>query len=437
LLEDQYMMWDAQLEHLQGLRLATDEYAKGLSRGRSSVEDQFQLIQFLKKQDEETREAQRGIRFNRRELERRMAKLEQELDDLISVQPRHRFQAQVNIKVFDEGEFWPELVYVVGNAGWQPLYDIRFIEREESKELEISSIAQVSQQTGQEWKGVQLSVSTARPALNQRLPELNPWYVDEVRPQQPRKARTIASGLEPTMAVMSAPALEPDGIELLDKDFVQADVAVANIHDNETVVRFDVAGTWDVPSDGSPHKMILANFFLDPKINYLAIPKHTDAVYRRATVENSSGGPLLDGEAVIFVADEFIGKTRIEYTPANGELELLLGVEEQIVIKRDLTKRAVDKRLLRENRVLRYAYRIELKNLLQTSVNVEVQDQIPVSKHEQIKVKLERTQPEADKKSELNLFEWHLDLDSGTESVINYEFLIEYPSAMNVGGLRD
>jgi uncharacterized protein (TIGR02231 family) len=239
------------------------------------------------------------------------------------------------------------------------------------------------------------------------------------------------------MAAMAAPLQEAVPYDDAALDYVEADVAVAEVREGESTVTFDVAGQWDIPSDGSPNKMMLAKFRLDPKINYLAIPRHTDAVYRRATVFNKGSGPMLEGDASLFVGDEFIGKSRVEYTPIDGELELLLGVEERIRIERELTKRAVDKRLLRENRLLRYGYKIELKNLMASVVEVEVQDQIPVSRHEQIKVKLEQVSPEPAERSDLNIMEWQLSIKPETEANIQYEYLIEHPRGLKVTGLTE
>jgi uncharacterized protein (TIGR02231 family) len=183
--------------------------------------------------------------------------------------------------------------------------------------------------------------------------------------------------------------------------------------------------------------MVLNSFDLDPKMDYVTIPRHTDAVYRRAMVTNVSESPLLPGTATLFVDDDFIGKTQIDHTPLAGEIEMLLGVEEQIEVERELTKREVDKRLLRENRIVRYAYEIKLENLTTEPVNVEAQDQIPVSKHEQIKVKLERVQPEPDKRTDLNVLEWILELAPEEKKTISYEFAIEHPRGLKISGLTD
>jgi uncharacterized protein (TIGR02231 family) len=303
--------------------------------------------------------------------------------------------------------------------------------------LEVSTIAQVTQHTGQDWTGVQLSVSTARPALNQRLPEIKPWFVDEYQPPQPRQLRTRSTAPELSIAVMAAPQADFMNEDMLAEDFQEADVTHAEVKDSGSVVTYVVSGCWDIPSDGSPHKMVLNSFNLDPKIDFVTIPRHTDAVYRRAKISNKGDGPMLAGMATLFVGDEFIGKTRIGYTPLAGELELLLGVEERIEVERELAKRDVDKRRLRENRLVRYAYDIKLENLMKAPVNIEVHDQIPVSRHEQINIKLEQARPEPDNRTDLNILEWQLALEPGEKSTISYEYVIEHPRLMRINGLTE
>ena len=436
-LNDRDAACEAQLEHLHGMRLETREYAKGLSRGRTTVEDQAKLIQFLVRQDGEIRGEQREITIEIRELERKLEMLQGELDELYNMRPRQRFQARVDIDVLVASEFQPELTFVLRSAGWQPLYDIRLSQGEGAQLLEFSTIAQVTQRTGQDWTGVKLSVSTARPSLNQRLPEIKPWFVDEYQHPQPRQLRTRSSAPEPTMAVMAAPQADYMNADMLAEDFQEADMALAEVNDSGSVVTFVVSGRWDIPSDGSPHKMVLNSYKLDPKIDYITIPRHTGAVYRRATVSNTGESPMLTGMATLFVGDEYIGKTRIDYTPLAGELELLLGVEERIEVERELAKRNVDKRLLRENRVVHYAYEIKLENHMKAPVNIEVQDQIPVSRHEQIKIKLDKARPEPDDRTDLNILEWQLTLEPGEKSTISYEYVVEHPRSMRISGLAE
>lgn len=431
-LEDERAGWDAEGRYLEGLRQATAEYAKGLSRGRTTVADQAALMSHVQERDRAVRAAQRDIDTQHRILQRRINKLEQELKEHQSARPRQRFRALVEVDVAAAGDLQLALSYVVRHAGWQPLYDVRLVEAEAGQFVELTSLAQMTQNTGQDWADVTLTVSTARPALNQRVPELHPWFVDELRPQ-PRMLRAAM----PAAMADEAPAYK--SAMMAESAPAQADVEfeAAEMVDTGTAVRYVVPGRTTVPSDGSPHKSLLNKVKLAPRIDYLAVPRHTDAVFRRASVTADAVGPLLAGEANLFVGDEFIGKTQLPYTPATGELELLLGVEERITTERELVRRDVDKRLLRDIRQIGYGYEIRLQNLLDRSAAVVVKDQIPVSRHEQIKVKLEQASPEPSEKTDLNLFEWHMDIGPGAKTTIAYRYHLEYPRDMRVAGMQD
>lgn len=440
-LQDEKEGWAAHGRYLDGLREATQEYAKGLSRGKTTVADQTTLIAFLQEQDSQMRTAVRGLDQQLKEAERRLQKLKNEAGQLRSSKPRERNQVQIEIEALTAGTFSPEISYVVNKAGWQPLYDVRLIEEDEPPTLAVTYIAQVTQNSGQDWSEVALSVSTARPSLNQRLPELNPWYVDEARPIMPRAVRkpmaqtAVASPQAVAAAAVPADmAAEADVPVMFEAETVSA---IVQSSESVTAVTFHIPGRADIPSDGSPHKKTLQQINLDPKIDYLCIPKHTDSVYRRATLENNSASPLLAGSASLFVGDEFIGRTRLDYTAVNGEIELLLGVEESITVQRELKKREVDKKMLRDQRRIRFGYEIELKNLLAKAVGVEIHDHIPVSRNESIKIKLDQVKPEPAEHTDLNMLEWQIALPAAGEQTILYEFLVEYPRTMNITGIYD
>lgn len=434
-LTDRKTGWAAHAKYLDGLRQATEQYAWGLSRGRTKVEDQVQLAHFLQGQDDEMRTALRELDQEQRTLNRRLEKLRQELKQLQSARPTQRYQAKVDVLVQSDGEFTLEVTYVVNNAGWQPLYDLRLFENGDGRALELSYIAQVTQNTGQDWEGVELVVSTARPALNQRLPELKPWYLNPFTPPPPSPKRQMARAAAPAPQAAMDSMMAGASFEEEMAEVVAAEQSVAAVQGSGTAVSFRVPGRTNIPSDGSPHKTTINQFQLDPKMDYLVVPKHTAAVFRRVKVKNDSPSPLLPGQANLFFDQEFIGSTQLEYSPVGEEMELLLGVEERIKVERELSKREVDKALLRDVRQLRYGYKIELENLTGSEVMVEVHDHIPVGRHEDIKVKLERVSPNPAEQTELNLLEWHLALAPGAEQAILYEFQVQHPRSMNVAGL--
>lgn len=422
-------------KYLDGLRAATEQYAWGLSRGRTNVDDQVKLAQFLQEQDDQMRESVRELDIEQRTLNRRLDKLRQELKQLQSARPTQRFQAKVDVLVQSEGDFSLELTYVVVNAGWQPLYDLRLLENEDGRILEMTYIAQVIQNTGQDWEGVELVVSTARPALNQRLPELRPWFLNVYTPPPPAPMPKQQMARAAGMTAAPPAAAYDESMEGIQLSAMAAEPVVASVQDSGTAVSFLVPGESNIPSDGSPHKTTINVFKLDPEMDFLAVPKHTGAVFRRVKVKNASQSPLLAGQANLFFEEEFIGTTQLDYSPVGEEMELLLGVEERIKVERELSRRDVDKALLRDKRQLRYGYKIKLENLTGSEADIEIHDHIPVARHEDIKVKLERISPELAKHSDLNLMEWHLTLAPGAEQTLQYDFLVEHPRTLQVNGL--
>ena len=100
-------------------------------------------------------------------------------------------------------------------------------------------------------------------------------------------------------------------------------------------------------------------------------------------------------------------------------------------------RREVDKRLLRDVRQVVYGYEIKLENLLATAARVTVQDQYPVSRHEQTKIRLDRVAPEPAEQSELHILKWQLDLAPAEKKTIRYEYQVEHPRALHVVGLID
>jgi len=434
-LADEKAVLEAQAKYLKGLLEATDQYARGLARGQTNIEDQAQLSLSIRTQDMEIRTAARELTLRERDLREGLDKVRRELNELQSGRLKERYQARVDIEVLSDGTFFADLTYVVRAARWQPLYDVRLLEEGENT-LQVTGIAQVTQSTGQDWSGVHLVLSTARTALSQRLPELKPWYLNKYVPPQPRiqsAPKQARATVGATQSLMMKPA---DMVQDEHFDLV-AGLVVAASDQAQSVVSYTVERNVDIPSDGAPHKTTISQFSLHPEIDYLTVPRHTDAVYRRVTATNDGPGPMLGGQVSLFVGDEYIGKNKLTYVPKGDEIELLLGVEERLTVERELSRREVDKVRLRDKRQLRFGYELQLKNLLDREVEVEVQDQFPVARHEEIKVKLVGASPDLDEHSDLNMLTWNIKIAPGNEQIIKFEFQVEHPRSMTVSGLID
>jgi hypothetical protein len=101
-----------------------------------------------------------------------------------------------------------------------------------------------------------------------------------------------------------------------------------------------------------------------------------------------------------------------------------------------MVARDVDKAfIIGDRRRIRYAFEIELENLRDSRQTVLVRDQLPVSRDEQIKVKLDSVDPKPAEHSELNVLEWKVVLEAGAKRKLRFDFTVEHPRAMDVIGL--
>jgi uncharacterized protein (TIGR02231 family) len=90
------------------------------------------------------------VQQQRRDLAKRIEKLTNELNQRRTERPRERLTAVVEIEVKQAGELTLDLTYVIGNAAWTALYDIRLSEGDKPR-LQLAYLGQVTQRTGEDW----------------------------------------------------------------------------------------------------------------------------------------------------------------------------------------------------------------------------------------------------------------------------------------------
>lgn len=80
--------------------------------------------------------------------------------------------------------------YMVGRASWRPSYDILVDASDKTTKLVAYGV--VSQQSGEDWNNVPVTLSTAQPSISADLPEFKKVLISE-RFQSPRKSKSVAS----------------------------------------------------------------------------------------------------------------------------------------------------------------------------------------------------------------------------------------------------
>ncbi|HEY9653591.1 MAG TPA: mucoidy inhibitor MuiA family protein [Coleofasciculaceae cyanobacterium] len=374
-------------------------------------------------------------------LSNQLQSLRQQLQQFSSLNTQERLNIIIAVEPSAAGEFELEVSYLVQQASWIPLYDLRFLPAHEK--VNLSYLAEVKQTTGEDWQDVVLTLSTAKPGLGTLPPKLTPWYIDVPPPNSPDykgvRTRGQPESTMPPTPVLNLPfpgtTIAPEATSEADKEFAVAQAALAEIAKQGGIVTFEASRSGKIPSDGAIHKTTIFNDDYSCHIEYIAIPRLINYAYLQATMLNPlSGVTLLTGQANIFRDNTFVGTTQLHHIAPGQEFKLNLGIDEGLKIERDLVERQVDKKLTGNHRRTTYAYRILMTNLRKQSVPLTLIEQLPVSRHEQIKVRLIRANPQI-QASEMGILEWSLTLAPLAKEEVYYQFTIEHPPELTPVGL--
>jgi len=105
------------------------------------------------------------------DLQKKLGFLQRKRSELAAGSSRTERDAVLVVERIEAGKGPVRLSYLVDNASWKPQYRLRSgIDAKAAVKVEY--LASITQQTGEDWKGVKLVLSNAQPMLNAAPPEL-------------------------------------------------------------------------------------------------------------------------------------------------------------------------------------------------------------------------------------------------------------------------
>ncbi len=319
--------------------------------------------------------------------------------------------------------------YLVSNAGWTPLYDLR--SEASSGKINLTYKAQVYQNTGIDWNEVKLSISTNNPYANKTKPELSPWYLDYVQyrayelDNAKRKenlsvtnAATISGGTPAfNMGYSFAPAMA-------DKPALTAD-EFTTVVNHLISAEFKIDLPYTIKSNNEMHIVFVKQTDLDTKFRYYAVPKMDASVYLVAQMTKMDELQLVPAKANIFFEGTYIGETYIDPTSMDDTLNLSLGKDPNIVVKRTLLKKDLKDKIVAEKRERTFNYSIEVRNLKSSNIELYVQDQIPITQNGDIII--ENINPGKGKLDETTgLIEWIVNVKPKESKTIEFGYKVKH-----------
>jgi len=320
-----------------------------------------------------------------------------------------------------------ELSYLAANAGWTPLYDIR--SEASTGKISLTYKAQVQQNTGLDWNDVKLSISTNNPYANKTKPTLNPWYIDyqEYRQKLEEKAKMQRSD---AFLMETAPgAVYNYGFNANFGAKVEDDALTSEqfttVVQQLIAAEFQIDLNYSIASDNQIRMVLVKQAELNTSFKYYSVPKLDPGVYLVAQMTKLDELQLVPAKANIFFDGTYIGETYIDPTTLDDTLNLSLGRDPNIIVKRTLLKNQSKERIIQDKKERNFAYNVEVKNLKSSPIELVIQDQIPLTTNPDIVIeKSDLGKGQLDEKT--GLLEWNLKLKSKETQEFKYDFRIRH-----------
>jgi uncharacterized protein (TIGR02231 family) len=431
-LEDAIQIARARAKFVESLRSTyAEERAKNLAVRGVSAKEWADLAAFVEGELAASAAAVRRAEGERRELGRRLAAARADLEKVQAKRGRTTKTVAVEVSADAPGTVELAVTYAVPAASWQPIWDARL--DPEASRVELALQGTVSQASGEDWTGVRLSLSTAQPARTIALPRLDPRWLGRVEPAAER-SRAYPKALPPSAIAEGKRAAAADAL-----DEARLEAPAASVEQGLLATVFTAPRRESVDGSGRARKVPLARFPLEASVARTAAPRLDPAAFLAATAVNETGLPLLGGTAGVWVGDEFVGRTALPMTPAGGELRLGFGADDRIELERKvLERRRETAGLLTKDEVWRYRVRIAVKNRYALPVSLALEDLVPVSRDEKVKVAvLDGTTPGAkEDPSRPGVRTWTLALPPRKETVVELRYEVRCPEGFPIAGLE-
>ena len=324
-----------------------------------------------------------------------------------------------------------DLSYLASNAGWTPLYDIR--SEAATGKISLTYKAQVRQQTGLDWDDVKLSISTNNPYANKTKPELSPWYIDyqEFRKKLEEKTKQRSEAYSDDAPAQNNTAMNMGFMYSYSTNGV-VEPAALGAEQFTTIVQqlisaeFKIDLNYSIASDNQVRMVLVKQSELNTSFRYYAVPKLDPGVYLVAQMTKLDELQLVPAKANIFFDGTYIGETYLDPTTMDDTLNLSLGKDPNIVVKRTLLKNQSKERIIQDKKERSFAYNIEVRNLKSSEIELIIQDQIPLTTNPEITIeKSNLGKGSIDEKT--GLIEWQLKLKAKDNQTFDYDFKVRHP----------
>ena len=394
--------------------------ANNKEKTKYTVEELQNISKFYAAKVSELKKKRYEIEQEMEKVQVELRKVNAQLQEEKTVKNKNNQQVELVVHVASAGTKTIELSYFVSNCGWVPQYDIKAENKDNP--LEIIYKASVWQLTGVDWEQTVITLMTNQPAQDQNRPILSPLYVDATPPMAILPSRQLYAKSESKIS-------EEVQLNMLDMSITEDSYDFTNyaqIVTTDINITYKIAGKQNISGNGKAKILTMDTKKYPSRFVYHAVPKLNEQVYLLSYISDWHKLNLLDGKAAIYLQDAFIGHISINSRFAGEEYPLSFGIDNRISIKRVKQQDFSSESKLSSEKKEKLMYEFILRNNLAMDIEVEVLDQVPISKNKNVKVILE-DKGNAEYTENIGLIKWMIPIGAGKSNSVKLSYELRYP----------
>lgn len=197
-------------------------------------------------------------------------------------------------------------------------------------------------------------------------------------------------------------------------------------------IEYTLENKVSIPSNNEIYTVEVIGQNMESHYKYFAIPKIDNHVYLTAFAYNWEQLNILDAQANLFFEGKYVGQTALSLNDARDTLEIALGQDKSITIERTKVRDITKTQSIGSNKVENRKFDIRIKNSKPNTIELIVQDQIPVSKNVAIEITDIDVSNGGKHNLETGLIQWDLKIDPNKSENIIFKYTGKYPKQYNL-----
>lgn len=323
--------------------------------------------------------------------------------------------------------------YLTDDVSWKPYYEIKA--EKISAPLDVTFKAIVKQNTGLDWKGVKLTLINGNSSRNSYAPTVSPWFIYARSPREREIQREEASLIKTRGVASKAEyAVKDTALEGRVEEVVVTAYAGFNVNANELNTSYDIDIPYDILSNNEDHLISLYQQKIPADYQYFTAPNYRREAYLLAKIKDFSKYNLVSAPASVIFENMYIGETRVSPDQTNNEMNITLGNDPKISIRREEVQDKSGEKFLSSYREKVVTYDLVIKNNKKEQISIEVKDRFPLSNNEAVKIEV-LDKSGAAKDDEKGFLTWNIKLSPSETKKLRVSYKVRYPKDYTINGL--